>query len=179
VTCCYVVVELRGFEPLTPCMPCHPHYFTKPSAASLPIASVLRSEVVGQGAVVRREVECGVAADNMLTDQDVSESDPGVGEKYRRVRLEVRSGSCPVSHLTLQHLGARRRPADARVRRSSSSHTPAYTVGRTATETAHPRATPAAQGTHRRAGHQTALLLGQVVSDQLIQPSQHRNQRTN
>jgi hypothetical protein len=21
VTCCYVVVELRGFEPLTPCMP--------------------------------------------------------------------------------------------------------------------------------------------------------------
>jgi hypothetical protein len=26
MTCGVVVVELRGFEPLTPCMPCHPHY---------------------------------------------------------------------------------------------------------------------------------------------------------
>jgi hypothetical protein len=27
------LVELRGFEPLTPCPPCHPHHVTRPSAA--------------------------------------------------------------------------------------------------------------------------------------------------
>jgi hypothetical protein len=29
------LVELRGFEPLTPCMPCHPHPITRPFAALL------------------------------------------------------------------------------------------------------------------------------------------------
>jgi hypothetical protein len=67
VTCCYVVVELRGFEPLTPCMPCHPHHFTKPSAALLGTASALPRAPAGQGAVVRREAACGIAADNLLT----------------------------------------------------------------------------------------------------------------
>jgi hypothetical protein len=41
LTCDSVVVELRGFEPLTPCMPCHPHQFTRPFAALLSTASAL------------------------------------------------------------------------------------------------------------------------------------------
>jgi hypothetical protein len=45
-------VELRGFEPLTPCMPCHPHPFTTPFTASLRTTSVLLREVAGQGAVM-------------------------------------------------------------------------------------------------------------------------------
>jgi hypothetical protein len=45
------LVELRGFEPLTPCMPCHPHPFTRPSAASLRNASALLRKPAGQGAV--------------------------------------------------------------------------------------------------------------------------------
>jgi hypothetical protein len=39
LTCDSVVVELRGFEPLTPCMPCHPHHFTQPSTALLGTAT--------------------------------------------------------------------------------------------------------------------------------------------
>jgi hypothetical protein len=60
-------VELRGFEPLTPCMPCHPHHFTQPSAAMPGTASALLRVAAGQGAVVRREAACGIAADNLLT----------------------------------------------------------------------------------------------------------------
>ncbi len=67
LTCGFVVVELRGFEPLTPCMPCHPHQFTRPSAALLSTASTLLKEAAGQGVVVRREAACGIAADNLLT----------------------------------------------------------------------------------------------------------------
>jgi hypothetical protein len=67
VTCGVVVVELRGFEPLTPCMPCHPHQFTKPSAASRRTTSALLSQDAGRGAVVRREAARGIAADNLLT----------------------------------------------------------------------------------------------------------------
>ena len=52
LTCASVVVELRGFEPLTPCMPCHPRQFTQPSAALLGTASALLKEIAGQGAVV-------------------------------------------------------------------------------------------------------------------------------
>jgi hypothetical protein len=63
------LVELRGFEPLTPCMPCHPHPFTTPFAASLATTSGLLGEVVGQGAVVGREAGRGIAADNLLTDR--------------------------------------------------------------------------------------------------------------
>jgi hypothetical protein len=68
LTCGFMVVELRGFEPLTPCMPCHPRQFTRPSAASLGTTSALLSEVAGQGAVLRHEATCGIAADNLLTD---------------------------------------------------------------------------------------------------------------
>jgi len=60
-------VELRGFEPLTPCMPCHPHPVTRPSAALLRTASALLREVAEQGAMVRREAARGIAADNLLT----------------------------------------------------------------------------------------------------------------
>ena len=67
LTCGVVVVELRGFEPLTPCMPCHPHRFKLYSAALLGTASALVGEVTGQGAVVRREAGCGIDADNLLT----------------------------------------------------------------------------------------------------------------
>jgi hypothetical protein len=45
------LVELRGFEPLTPCMPCHPRHFTRPFAASLGTTSVLLREVERRGAV--------------------------------------------------------------------------------------------------------------------------------
>jgi hypothetical protein len=61
------LVELRGFEPLTPCMPCHPHHFTTPSAALPGTTLALLDEVAGQGALVRREDGCGIAADNLLT----------------------------------------------------------------------------------------------------------------
>jgi hypothetical protein len=44
-----------------------PHHFTQPSAALLGTASALLSEVAEQGAVVRREAACGIAADNLLT----------------------------------------------------------------------------------------------------------------
>jgi hypothetical protein len=52
LTCDSVVVELRGFEPLTPCMPCHPHQLTRPSAAPLRTASALLRQVARQGAVL-------------------------------------------------------------------------------------------------------------------------------
>ena len=67
MTCGVVVVELRGFEPLTPCMPCHPHPFTQPTVASLGTTSALLSEVAGHSAVVRREATHGIGADNLLT----------------------------------------------------------------------------------------------------------------
>ena len=67
MTCGVVVVELRGFEPLTPCMPCHPHHLPQPSTALLGTASDVLSQDAGRGAVVRREAKCGVAADNLLT----------------------------------------------------------------------------------------------------------------
>jgi hypothetical protein len=46
------LVELRGFEPLTPCMPCHSHPFTQPSVALPGTTSVLLKEVEAQGAVM-------------------------------------------------------------------------------------------------------------------------------
>jgi hypothetical protein len=67
LTCGVVVVELRGFEPLTPCMPCHPHPFTTPSHALPSTTSALLDEVAGQGGLVRREAARGIAADNLLT----------------------------------------------------------------------------------------------------------------
>jgi hypothetical protein len=78
VTCGVVVVELRGFEPLTPCMPCHPHQFTRPCAALRGNASALLKKSAGRGAVVRREAACGIAADNLLTGQTPLELIPGV-----------------------------------------------------------------------------------------------------
>jgi hypothetical protein len=63
------VVELRGFEPLTPCMPCHPHLFTSPFAALPGTTSALLKQVARQGAVMRREAACGIAADKLLTGQ--------------------------------------------------------------------------------------------------------------
>jgi hypothetical protein len=67
LTCDSVVVELRGFEPLTPCMPCHPRQFTKPSAALPGTASALLSRDATRRAVVRREAARGIVADNLLT----------------------------------------------------------------------------------------------------------------
>jgi len=61
------LVELRGFEPLTPCMPCHPHQFTTPFHACPAPHQPCFKEMAGQGAVVRREGTCGIAADNLLT----------------------------------------------------------------------------------------------------------------
>src|SRR4029450_5415246 len=67
MTCASVVVELRGFEPLTPCMPCHPHQFTRPTAASLGTTSALLNDGAEQCTVVGREASRGIAADNLLT----------------------------------------------------------------------------------------------------------------
>jgi hypothetical protein len=67
VTCGFVVVELRGFEPLTPCMPCHPDDFTQDSAAMPGTTSVLLSQNAERGAVMGCEAACGIAADNLLT----------------------------------------------------------------------------------------------------------------
>jgi hypothetical protein len=39
------LVELRGFEPLTPCMPCHPQPFASCIAASLGTTSALLNEL--------------------------------------------------------------------------------------------------------------------------------------
>jgi hypothetical protein len=61
------LVELRGFEPLTPCMPCHPHHLTQPSAALLGTATALVNGAAAHGVVVRREAACGIAADKLLT----------------------------------------------------------------------------------------------------------------
>jgi hypothetical protein len=61
------VVELRGFEPLTPCMPCHPHPFTRPCAALPGTTPALLSQETGRGAVGRREAAHGSVADNLLT----------------------------------------------------------------------------------------------------------------
>jgi hypothetical protein len=72
LTCGFVVVELRGFEPLTPCMPCHPHHVTRPSVALSGTTSALLRALAGQGAVVRREAACGIAADNLLTGRKPS-----------------------------------------------------------------------------------------------------------
>src|SRR5215207_10166198 len=90
VTCGSVVVELRGFEPLTPCMPCHPHHSTQPAAALLSTASVVPGEVAGQGAAVRREVACGMAADNLLTGRKAS-----AGTSISRSRPVVVRGHRP------------------------------------------------------------------------------------
>jgi hypothetical protein len=60
-------VELRGFEPLTPCMPCRPHQFTTPCVALPSTASALVMEFAGRRAVVGREATCGIAADSLLT----------------------------------------------------------------------------------------------------------------
>jgi hypothetical protein len=51
---------------LAPCMPCHPHPFTKPFTALPSTASALLSREAGRGAVVRCEAVRGIAADNLL-----------------------------------------------------------------------------------------------------------------
>jgi hypothetical protein len=50
-----------------PCMPCHPHRYTKPYAALLGAPSALLEEVPGQDGVVGREAVYGIIADNLLT----------------------------------------------------------------------------------------------------------------
>jgi hypothetical protein len=60
-------VELRGFDPLTPCMPCHPHSVTQSSAALRGTTSALLSRDAERGTVGRREAAHGIVADNLLT----------------------------------------------------------------------------------------------------------------
>ena len=54
------LVEPRGVEPLTSCMPCHPRRFTRSSAALLGTTSSLLRGLVRQSAVVGREVANGI-----------------------------------------------------------------------------------------------------------------------
>jgi len=66
LTCCYVVVELRGFEPLTPCMPLMCGWFTSPCAAS-PTHATEQVKGAAEGcAVGRGEVTCGVVSGKFL-----------------------------------------------------------------------------------------------------------------
>jgi hypothetical protein len=64
------LVELTGFEPLTSCMPCHPHHLTQHSAAMPSTRSALLRRVDARGAVVRHKATHGTAADNLLTGRD-------------------------------------------------------------------------------------------------------------
>ena len=59
-------VELRGFEPLTPCMPSMRERFASPCNASrVHITAQVRSAVEDQG-VVRREVVCSAVSGKSL-----------------------------------------------------------------------------------------------------------------
>jgi hypothetical protein len=57
-------------------MPCHPRHFT-PAFQVLPgTASALLRALAGQGAVVRRQAACGIAADNLLTGRTPCRANP-------------------------------------------------------------------------------------------------------
>jgi len=68
-------VELRGFDPLTPCMPCHPRQFTRSSAALLSITCAPLTNLSTRSAVVRRKAACWITADKLLTGRSFR-SDP-------------------------------------------------------------------------------------------------------
>jgi hypothetical protein len=66
LTCDSVVVELRGFEPLTPCMPLMRGRFTSPCSAS-PTHATEQVKGAAVGWVVgRREVACSAVSGKFL-----------------------------------------------------------------------------------------------------------------
>jgi hypothetical protein len=84
------LVELRGFEPLTPCMPCHPHHITRPFVTLSDTTSSLLDECLGPGAVVRREAARGIVADNVLTSPAL---DPEASSATRSATHRARAAS--------------------------------------------------------------------------------------
>ena len=66
LTCGSVVVELRGFEPLTPCMPLMCGWFTSPRATS-PTHATEQVKGAAEGWVVgRRQVTCSAVSGKSL-----------------------------------------------------------------------------------------------------------------
>jgi hypothetical protein len=58
-------VELRGFEPLTPCMPLMLGWFTMPCRTSRAHTTALVSGAVEGRVVRRREVACSAVSGNL------------------------------------------------------------------------------------------------------------------
>ena len=66
LTCADVVVELRGFEPLTPCMPLMCGWFTSPCATS-PTHATEQVKGAAEGWVMgRRQVTCSAVSGKSL-----------------------------------------------------------------------------------------------------------------
>jgi hypothetical protein len=60
------LVELRGFEPLTPCMPLMLGWFVVPHITSRPLANPKMSRAVEGGVVREREVACRAVSGKSL-----------------------------------------------------------------------------------------------------------------
>jgi site-specific DNA recombinase len=118
------VVELRGFEPLTPCMPCHPHHFTPSCAALLGIASALLSQGAIRGAVVRREATRGIVADNLLTAGTYSRSMRRTPVRAGRTMAD-RCSFCGANRRALQQGGRPIHGADVSTARPPAATAPA------------------------------------------------------
>jgi hypothetical protein len=59
-------VELRGFEPLTSCMPSMRRWFTTPHSTSRPRTTAQVGSAVGGGVVRRGEVACSAVSGKFL-----------------------------------------------------------------------------------------------------------------
>ena len=66
MTCGVVVVELKGFEPLTPCMPLMRGWFTPPRRTSRSHTTTLVRDAVEGWVVRRREVTCSAVSGKFL-----------------------------------------------------------------------------------------------------------------
>jgi hypothetical protein len=67
-------------------MPCHPHHFTKPSAALLGTTSALLRTPAGRSAMVQHGATYGIAADKLLTGLSSSVIPPARSCRQQRAR---------------------------------------------------------------------------------------------
>jgi hypothetical protein len=98
LTCDSVVVELRGFEPLTPCMPLMCGWFTSPCATS-PTHATGQVNGAAEGWIVRRrEVTCSAVSGKSLA------RDPA-GRRWNehRVGFELGGELAPAPSLSVFH----------------------------------------------------------------------------
>jgi hypothetical protein len=77
LTCGSVVVELRGFEPLTPCMPLMCGWFVPPRVTSRLLANPEVSRAAKGGVVWGREVTRGAVSGKSLARPYVALRGPG------------------------------------------------------------------------------------------------------